>query len=415
MVALAGLVALSLARQGGLGALAVIWAEDGSVFLFQALQEPLADTVPQAYAGYLHLLPRVGGAVAVAVGLPHAAETLALIGAAATAVSAMVVYAASAGHVRAPALRGLVAALLVLQPVAIFESLNSIALAQWHLAGAAVWVALWRPRRWAGALFASAFLVVTVLSAPLALGLAPVLALRLLLTRSWRDRLPVLAFTLAAAVQILALVSQPAPNQPGGDVGTVLAAYAELVARPAVFGPGFGAALTSAGAPAGMVALALVCSALLIGLATRRWAAVIYLAVASVSTFTATVLVRGAGDAMSASDGAAVFGGSRFVVVPAFLLLGLLVVALDGWLDRAPASWRQPLVALCTGAALLVAGTSLRVDNDRGMGPAWQPQIEAAARACEQGVTHARFQASPPVPSFNFLVACERVEASLAP
>src|SRR6266516_3366799 len=61
---LAGTVIVVL-RQPGAGALDTVWAEDGTVFLADAVNRSPLDALATSYAGYYHLLPRLLAQVAV--------------------------------------------------------------------------------------------------------------------------------------------------------------------------------------------------------------------------------------------------------------------------------------------------------------------------------------------------------------
>ena len=96
-----------------------IWAEDGTVFLVQALARP--EHLLASYAGYLQLLPRIIGQLVALLPLPDAAAAFAISGAAIASAVALFVFHASAGHIRSGWPRGLLAAAVLLLPVAPLE------------------------------------------------------------------------------------------------------------------------------------------------------------------------------------------------------------------------------------------------------------------------------------------------------
>jgi hypothetical protein len=70
-------VALLLARQVAIAAWDTIWAEDGAIFLSDALTAP-GGSLFEVYGGYVHPVPRIVAAVASWLPLEHAALVFAL-------------------------------------------------------------------------------------------------------------------------------------------------------------------------------------------------------------------------------------------------------------------------------------------------------------------------------------------------
>ncbi len=410
--AVVALIALSLLRQaGGVGVLDSIWAEDGSIFLQEAVELPVTETLGRGYAGYLHAVPRLAAAAVALFPLPYAATLLALTGAAVVAGAAVLVYAATAGHLRDPAVRAGLAALVVLQPIVGVESLNSIALVQWPLTFAAFWVSLWRPASWVWAALAGLVLALTVLSAPLALLLVPVLLVRLSVVPTWRDRLPALLGVAAAAVQVTAMVTQRTANAPGGTPAQLAEAWAELVATPAVVGVGLATALRPAvGGWLEVATVTVVAAVVVLALALRpRHRLTVLLAVGlSVVSYTGSVWARGAAARiLAANDQGLRPDTTRFAVVAVLLLLTVLALVLDARPARPrEATWNAARL-LTAALLLLVAGVDLRVTNDRSLGPPWSAEVAEGVGSCRSGATLAAVQVSPPVPDFQFLVECE--------
>ena len=75
-----------------------------------------------------------------------AAVAFALAGATIASCCAVFVFHACSGHVRAPALRVLLAVSVLLLPTAIVEIANSGVNSPWYLLFAVFWALLWRPR-----------------------------------------------------------------------------------------------------------------------------------------------------------------------------------------------------------------------------------------------------------------------------
>jgi hypothetical protein len=401
-----------LLRQTGPGALDTIWAEDGSTFLDRALETSLVDAVGEGYAGYLHVIPRIAAEVVTVVPLARAASAIALLAAGLLAGAALLVYVASAGHVRSRPLRALLAALVVLQPAMAVESLNSVALLQWPLTFTAFWLGLWRPsRRSAGVLSGVALLLIAV-TAPLAAVLAPILALRLLVVRSWRDRIPALLFAVGVGLQVWAAIAQPWPNPPvpGGTPYELADTYRILVATPAAFGfaladtlrPSLGGLLGVAALLAWLLAVVV---AVLPGMPHRLTA--LTAAATSALAFGVAVFGRHAAPAiLAAYDAGRPPGYTRFAVAPILLLLTVVVLAADHPPRGVPSEPWRLLGALVAGFLLVVAGMDLRSINDRTLGPAWSTEIVKGVHECRAGVEEVTLQITPPTESFRLTVPC---------
>ena len=78
--------------------------------------------------------------------LPEAAAAFAIAGAVIASAVALFVFHASAGHIHSGWLRGLLAAAVLLLPVAPLEIADSGVNTPWYLLFALFWAALWRPR-----------------------------------------------------------------------------------------------------------------------------------------------------------------------------------------------------------------------------------------------------------------------------
>ena len=225
VIAMAAGVVVLLLRIAGPSPLTTIWAEDRTVFLVQALAT--AGHLFASYAGYLQLLPRLIAQLVSFLPLPEAAAAFALAGAVIASAVALFVFHASAGHIHSVWLRGLLAAAVLLLPVAPLEIADSGVNTPWYLLFALFWagaVAAARPRRswpWPRAV---GFLAGA--STPLALALAPLLILRMAALRRVREH--AVTAGLAAGLLLQAPVILAAHNSrvdqtssPGGVVGFV--------------------------------------------------------------------------------------------------------------------------------------------------------------------------------------------------
>ncbi|HYP55489.1 MAG TPA: hypothetical protein VEQ41_04210, partial [Solirubrobacterales bacterium] len=235
-------VFLQLLRVGLSTALDSIWAEDGLVFLQAALLEGTADAILEPYAEYLVLVPRLIAEAAAGVPLADAAAAISVLSATLVAVGGLAVWHGASGHIRDPWLRGALAVVAVLVPVAGLESVASASYVSWYLLFAVFWLLLWRPPTVPGALLGALLIAVTGLSNPGILLLAPIAALRALAVRDRRDLAIVGAFATAAAIQIPILATHDESAEPlwTADVWT---AYLQRALDGAAFGEALGGEL----------------------------------------------------------------------------------------------------------------------------------------------------------------------------
>jgi hypothetical protein len=131
VIALAAGAMVLLLRIAGRSPLTTIWAEDRTVFLVQALASPRH--LFASYAGYLQLLPRLIAQLVSFLPLRDASAAFAITGAVIASAVALFVFHASAGHIRSVWLRGLLAAAVLLLPVAPLEIADSGVNSPWYL------------------------------------------------------------------------------------------------------------------------------------------------------------------------------------------------------------------------------------------------------------------------------------------
>lgn len=406
-------VVLQLLRVGPSAALDSLWAEDGQIFLQNALTGGFWDTVFTPYAGYLVLAPRLIGEVGALVALPDAAAAIAIASGVVVALSGLAVWVAAAGHVRDPYLRGTLVALTVLAPVAGLESVASGSYVLWYMLFASFWLLLWRPATTRGAVLGALFLLATGLSTPGVWFFAPLAALRALAARDRRDLLIVAAYATGAAIQVPVIASNGAEAVDPSWTHEIWTAYAQRVVDGAALGERLGG---GAWAELGWAFLAVLLLALAAGLVLglRRGAPPSrYLAAIAVPTsllmFVASTYQRAVGAQMVWPDGAHFGNGGRYAIVPALLLVGVALALLD----RPPQGERasRPSRAGLAAIAVLLVGLAISFDvrdpAARGT-PPWREALDDAAAFCKaEGVTEARVSTSPP--GFGVIVACDRL------
>jgi hypothetical protein len=185
VIALAAGAVVLLLRIAGRSPLTTIWAEDRTIFLTQALASPR--NLLASYAGYLQFLPRLIGQFVSLLPLSDASAAFAISGAVIASAVALFVFHASAGHIHSAWLRALLAAAVLLLPVAPLEIADSGVNTPWYLLFALFWAALWRPRGRGGMALAALVAFLAGASTPLALALAPLLIVRVAALRRVRE------------------------------------------------------------------------------------------------------------------------------------------------------------------------------------------------------------------------------------
>lgn len=365
---------LVLLRQGGAGAPDTLYAEDGTIFLGEALGLSTTDAVSNPYMGYLHVVPRLTAELATSVPLNLAAAVFALTSAAVLAALALVVFRASAGHIRSVVVRGVLATSVVILPAAQEEAFNNVANLHWFLMFVSAWVLLWNPRsRWERVIGAG-ILILSGLSDPLTIVLAPLAVLRLVAGAERSRHLFTAAFTLGVSLQLLGLVVFGAERQglePTLNIAKIVGWYGFYVVGRA--GAGMRLLDDAAARPDQLIA-GVVVLVMAIGLfvAARRNAVppagIAFLALSPL--FYAAVVVP-TGKAPP-----------RYAVVPILLLLSAVACLVD---RASPAVGRRHIM-LARGALLAIVlslwASNYRIANRRSAGPRWSDELAHVEQTC---------------------------------
>ncbi len=413
-------VILQLARLGWSASLNSLWAEDGSVFLQGALTQSFWHAIASPYSNYLVIVPRLIGEAASVVPLRDAPAAISILAAVVVALSGLVVWHASAVHVRSPYLRGALAILTVLVPVGGFESLDSAAYVSWYMLFATFWILFWRPRTLWGAALASLFVLATALSNPGVWFFIPLAILRGVVVRDRRDLMIVGSFAVGAVIQapVLAL-SHEQTVQPlwTHDIWTV---YLQRV----VDGTAFGLRLGGIGwMHLGWLFLVVLVVCWVTGLAvgvrrsssTARYVAAIAIPT-SLLMFVVSTYQRAVGTEMLWPTNAYNGNGGRYAIVPALLLVSAVVVLIDDISRRRLEPSRRSLVEVATVALVFLAvATSFWARNIAARGaPPWNAALESAAATCAtKHVSEVTIPISPP--GFSTQLPCVEFPAPRDP
>jgi hypothetical protein len=381
-------VALSLLRQRGAGALDTLWAEDGSIFLQDALRDPSPVAWLDGYAGYLHLAPRLVGSIAALLPIDLASELLTLGGAAATAGVAIVTYRAAREHIPTSWVRLVLGLAVLLLPPAGIEGMNAAANIHWYLLYAGVWVSLWRPAGAGGAAAGAGVMALTAASDPFAVLYAPVLGWRLLGPRRRGDW--AFAGALAAGLAVQAAVVLASSGERALDPGRASLVdlgrwYGFRVLETAAFGVTLRDFLTAAlgVVPAALLAVGALAALLAPALRAARQAPGVPAALAALHLGLYFLPAALAGTSPL-----------RYSIAPILTLYALIA-----WgLVRAP-GWSRSLAALALG----LLGTAAVLDyapwNERADGPRWSQGVAGAAGRCAADGAAAAAITIPPLPA----------------
>jgi hypothetical protein len=375
--------ALQLFRMGPTATLESIWAEDGPIFLGGAIVHGPLDLLATPYNGYLVVVQRLVGDLGALVPLPDAATAMALVATVIISLSGLVVWVASAGHIRSPVLRGLLVALTVLSPVAGLEAVVSGTYVCWYMSFAVFWLLLWQPRTTWSACLAGAFILLTGLSGPITFFFLPLALLRAAAIRDRRDAIIVGSYAVAIAIQVpVTLVNEVPPPEGRTFTDHIWTVFLQRIVDGSTLGLELGSsAWESWGWPL-LVGLTIALAAYLLVLAPRARGGRLLAAIALVTAlvmFVVSIYQRAVTLTMLwPTGGSNVFGG-RYSIVPSLLLISAVFVLLDRQ-EWSPRVWRGAMGA--TVAVLLVALATSLDTGDRG-GPRWRDAVEAAALRCE--------------------------------
>jgi hypothetical protein len=262
----------------GSGITSRVWAEDGTIFLSTAYRMPFLSALASPYAGYLQVVPRSLATFTTLFPVRDAAWVLAASAAAARVAVSLFVFRASSGHLRSTSVRAMLAATVVLLPVGGLEVLDNIANLHWFLTFAAFWAVLWRPSRWWECALAALVVVVAVGSDPLTALLLPLVVLRAICIRRWRDQIVTLCFAAVGAAQTWAVLGGTRPAHETFSVPAVARLFGVRVLVGALAGYWHTVALWrhlhyAAIALGAVAVVALIVPALRVG-GSRRWLAI---------------------------------------------------------------------------------------------------------------------------------------------
>lgn len=397
---------LQLIRGPGHHAADVLWAEDGSVFLNQAMRHSFWDNLAAPHAGYLQVVARMLAQPARYLPMEWDAVWLATSATGVVAMISLLVWFSSVTILQNLWARALLTALVPLLPQAGFEVNAAINDLHWYLAYAAFWVLLAAPSSLRGQAGASAVVVLAALSDPLTALVLPVAVVGLM--RASRRRLALVApaaMCAGLAVQAWVHITQTTPYRSSPTILWDLPKiYGLRVALSAIVGD---RALASVYVPLGLSILGVVGVFVTAGLVallstadrTARVVAIVSLLV-SVGYLVVAVGLRGTSDILARAPFS--LNGSRYTIVPLLFLWTAVIVLLDRLATRSgfyqsSLKVRTPaMIGILTASFLgmqLLSDWSL--PTVRSQGPSWRESLRSAEVTCSTPPRQRPRQPSP--------------------
>lgn len=379
-VVAAGVVA-SVSRPGVLDS---VWAEDGSVLLQATYRHSFAGSLLLPYNGYVSVPQRAMIWLVRLFPLTWTAALLTVMGAVVSCSCALLVYRASAAHVRSPMVQFCVIALPVMLLYFGNDVDNCLINIQWFLLYTVFWMVLWRPRSRSGRVLAAVVVFAAIAACPLALlTCAPLLLIRLRCVRWRENRLLAGALVAGVVLQGGAMIAGAGRTRvltPDYNLPKALGGYLNQVIGILLVGPR--ELRTVPVGEAHLIGYLLVAAFLVTILLTARRADWQLAAAGVLHSLVLYLLLT--------MQGGAVIG--RYTAAPGLLALGALA-ALVGNETR----WRPVTLMVCV---LIVGNVVVNYHNDnhwRTVGPSWKAEVTRARITCATGQTRdAHLVISPP-------------------
>lgn len=406
---------MQLLRLGPSTALNSLWAEDGPVFLGEALAyHGSFHVVTITHGEYLVVLSRLIGEVGAAVPLYRAPMAMNLTAVLVVALSGLVVWFASAGQINNPYLRALLVALTILCPVSTIEGVASPTNVAWYPAFAVFWLLLWRPATAWGTCLGALLILVTGLSTPATIFFLPIALLRAIGIRNRRDTLIVGAYVLATAIQVHVL-SQSEENL-AVPVWTrhIITAFLQRVVASSALGLELGGSIWADWGWPFLIAIVATVAVYLTVMLRRASSSRLFAMIAigtSVTMFMVSAYNRAPlGDLMTWPAGGYNALGGRYAIIPTLLLISAALALID---SVNPLSRGRALATIAVAGLLLTAlvtSFDVRGENGRG-GPSWEEGLHVATAQCfSEDLTEVPVPIAPE--GWTTVISCNRLVSS---
>jgi len=386
-LALGVVTLLHLVRQRGVPVWNSLWAEDGRVFLSDALRD-FQGTFFAQNGGYVHIVPRsIAGVVAL---LPptDAAAGMAIGAAAVIALLAGFVYLASAEMIRSRAARLALAAAVVFVPIPGTELLANTTNLHFYLLFGCFWALVWQAETRFALTSRSVFAVAAALSDPLCVLFLPLAIVGPTVRRSRRSLVVSCLFGVALLIQLAILANGTRPGRNWGfRLGALPDIFSFRIAGGLLVGDRFlGHAWMAYGRGFAYGALVLVAAVIAALLARSDRRAVLFTLIAlgyAGLFFCVQLFGRGTGGMDPEWQGFQL-NGARYILLPFLLVTTVILVLADRGRGRFSRVIRY-------GALLWVVGllaVNFSITTDRSRGPQWDQQLALGRRVCTNTQRH---------------------------
>lgn len=387
-----------------------MWAEDGAVFISQALAPDQPWTPFRPYDGYLHLVPRLAAEIVVRFfDADNYAAAMTVLACAAVAVVSVLTYHCARAVTANVWMRAAWAAVPVVINVGAIETLGNFANFHWYLLWLALWLLIKPARSIPGSVGLFLVAAVASLTEIISIALVPLFLFRFKDKAYWPARA---GLALGLACQVYTTLSYPRRSNGGYELDPLSIVYGWFIntAVPIVYGTSrnaVGQILNFGAWPVVLAALmvaGVVAAIMWRGTRGDRWLALLFVA-ASVLVWTACLVANPAGHLDYArftdADWQEQFQFSRYSVAPTMFLLALGPI-LASMLRRV--SMQASAVALSAFGLLLVS-MYFPPATFRDNGPLWRDSVATAKDLC---------RASPGIGSVDVPVAPHYYQGKVA-
>ena len=414
VVAVTAATLLHLVRQRGVPVWNSLWAEDGRVFLSDALRN-FPGTFFAENGGYVHVVPRSIAGIVAQLPVRDAAAGMAVGAALVIALVAAFVYLASTEVFRSRLARLGLAAAVVFLPIPGSELLANTTNLHFYLLFGCFWALLWQEETRFALGTRGVVAAVAALSDPLCALFLPLAIVPPLVHRRRRALLVPGVFAVALVVQFAIIAGGARPQRNWGfRLSALPDIFSYRVAGGLLVGDRYlGHAWSAYGRGFAYGAL-LVVTAVLTGLllrSDRRRVAFSLLALGYGGLFFCVQLVGRGTVELDPEVQTVQLNAARYVLLP-FLLTTAVILALVDALPETRAGavsrWIR-YAGLLWLAALLAVNFSLTTDRSRG--PRWDRQLAAVRSRCAaQGTRNVSVLVSPSPPHVWYAtIPCRRL------
>ncbi|MBK4346433.1 hypothetical protein [Lacisediminihabitans changchengi] len=390
-----------------------VWAEDGTIFVNDAISGRPLEHLFAGYMGYLQFVPRLLADAAVSFArIQDVALFINLSACAVAGLCAALVFWCAQDVVPARALRFVLAAITIGAPLLPIEVLGNAANVHWIFIWTMLWVLLYLPRTRVGAWLLGLVALICALSDIQLLFLVPLFFVRRRSALVWPPRIGLVVGLIA---QIATSLLSPREAHSGGLGGAIRAyigqtALASYLPDPKLLDAALGNLrvlwLALAIAPF-VVAFVYVLKR---GSGLQR-ITVLYLVPGSAVLWTADSYLNGYGGAALTPHA---FSFVRYAVVPSMMLLASVIVAAQILLTRSSRPCRVVGAVAAVAVVALLAIHFVPYDTNRSNGPTWDTAIERAQMACnsEPGSAEEPITTAPKYGTVRWVVSvpCSRID-----